>query len=164
MIVTHVPLHATTGTLRLKLKDKERALGTFTVVVPKATGLAPEKAPIGSLVRITGENFGFYSESGSTPFAFSDFNKGDNAVEFGGVPGIVYRWHDNKIDVWVPYSAKSGPVVVKRGGTTPKPDGSCCADRGIVTAEAGEFTLVTPKIEGYTPASAGLDDIVTITG
>jgi hypothetical protein len=164
MIVTHVPLNATTGPLTLHLKDKERALGNFTVVVPKATGLTPVSAPIGSLVRITGENFGFYSESGSTPFAFSDFNKGDNAVEFGGVPGIIYRWHHDKIDVWVPFSAKNGPVVVKRGGNTPNPDGSCCAEKGLVTTEAGTFMLVTPKVESYSPTSAGLDDIVTIKG
>ena len=164
MIVVHVPMDATTGTLVLTAKGKERTLGHFTVLLPKASGVSPAAAPVGSLVRITGEHFGFYSESGSTPFAFSDFNTGDNAVEFGGVPGIVYRWHDNKIDVWVPYSAKSGPIVVKRGATKPKADGSCCADRGIVTAEAGEFTVVTPKIEGYSPTAAGLDDIVTITG
>ncbi|WP_447976998.1 IPT/TIG domain-containing protein [Candidatus Nitrospira bockiana] len=164
MIVTHVPLDATSGALTLKIKDTERVLGHFEVVVPKATSLTPTSAPIGSLVRIKGENFGFYSESGSTPFAFTDFNKGDNAVEFGGVPAVIYRWHDDKIDVWVPYSAKSGPVVVKRGGTKPKPDGSCCAERGIITVEAGPFTLVTPKVESYTPTSAGLDEIVTIKG
>jgi hypothetical protein len=164
MIVTHVPLNATTGPLVVKLKEKERSLGNFTVVVPKATGLTPVTAPIGSLVRITGENFGFYSESGATPFAFSDFDKGDNAVEFGGVPGIIYRWHHDKIDVWVPFSAKSGPVVVKRGGNTPKPDGSCCAEKGLVMTEAGTFTLVTPKVESYSPVTAGLDDTVTITG
>jgi hypothetical protein len=164
MIVIHVPMDATTGPLVLSAKGKDRSLGQFTVLTPKAVSLSPSAAPVGSLIRITGENFGFYSESGSTPFAFTDFNKGENAVEFGGVPGIVYRWHDNKIDVWVPYSAKSGPIVVKRGGTTPKPDGSCFADRGIVTADAGEYTVLTPKIEGYTPATAGLDDIVTITG
>lgn len=164
MIVTHVPLDATSGPLTVKLKDRERTLGHFDVQVPKATGLMPDKAPIGSLVRISGEHFGLYSESGSTPFAFTDFNKGENAVEFGGVPGIVYRWHDNRIDVWVPYSAKSGPVVIKRGGTKPNPDGTCCAERGIVTTEAGHFELVTPKVESYTPTSAGLDDIVTIKG
>lgn len=164
MIVTHVPLEATSGPLVLKLKDTERALGDFTVVVPKAAGLSPASAPIGSLVRITGESFGFYSESGSTPFAFSDFNKGDNGVDFGGVPGIIYRWHHNRIDVWVPFSAKSGPVVVKRGGNKPKADGSCCAETGLVTTEAGTFTVVTPKVESFEPATAGLDDIVTIKG
>lgn len=164
MIVTHVPLEATSGPLVLKLKNKERALGDFTVVVPKAAGLSPASAPIGSLVHITGENFGFYSESGSTPFAFSDFNKGDNGVDFGGVPGIIYRWHHNRIDVWVPFSAKSGSVVVKRGGNKPNVDGSCCAETGLVTTEAGTFTVVTPKVESFEPATAGLDDVVTIKG
>ncbi|HZS10682.1 MAG TPA: IPT/TIG domain-containing protein, partial [Nitrospirales bacterium] len=111
-----------------------------------------------------GSHFGYFSESGSTPYAFVDFNKGDNGVEIGGVPAIVYRWHDDKIDVWVPASVKSGPVVVKRGGTRPNPDGSCCAERGLVTALAGEFRVVMPQIESYEPKTAGLDDVVTIKG
>jgi hypothetical protein len=164
MIVVHVPLHATSGPLVLKHGQTERTVGNFTVRVPNATGLSPVSAPIGSLIRITGENFGQYSESGSTPFAFLDFNKGENRVEFGGVPAVIYRWHDDKIDAWVPYSAKSGPVVVYRGGTTPKPDGSCCAEQGLISTEAGTFTLTTPQVESFTPASAGLDDIVTIKG
>jgi hypothetical protein len=164
LIVAHVPLNATSGPLVLKRGKTYRPLGEFTVREPKATGLSPANAPIGTLVRITGENFGLYSESGSTPFAFVDFNKGENGVDFGGVPGIIYRWHDNRIDVWVPYSAKSGPVIVRRGATTPKADGSCCAETGIVSAEAGTFNVITPKVESFSPTSAGLDDIVTIKG
>jgi hypothetical protein len=164
LIVTHVPLDAESGPLVLKKGETQRTIGTFTVPVPKATGLSVPSGPIGTLLRITGENFGFYSESGSTPFSFTDFNKGDNVVEIGGVPAVIYRWHDDKIDVWVPLSAKSGPVVVKRGGTKPKPDGSCCAERGLVMTEAGRFTVVVPKVDSYTPTSAGLDEIVTIKG
>jgi hypothetical protein len=164
LIVTHVPLDAASGPLVLKQGEAQRTLGTFSVPTPKATGLSVPSGPVGTLLRITGENFGFYSESGSTPFAFTDFNKGDNAVEIGGVPAVVYRWHNDKIDVWVPFSAKSGPVVVKRGGTTPKADGSCCDARGVVTTEAGHFTAITPKVASYTPTSAGLDEIVTIKG
>ncbi|HJU04537.1 MAG TPA: IPT/TIG domain-containing protein [Nitrospiraceae bacterium] len=164
LIVVHVPLNASSGPLVLKRGNTERTLGEFTVRIPKATGLSPTNAPIGSLVRITGENFGMYSESGSTPFAFADFNKGENGVDFGGVPGIIYRWHDDRIDVWVPYSAKDGPVVVRRGATIPKPDGSCCAEQGIVSMEAGAFTVMTPRVESFSPATAGLDDIVTIKG
>lgn len=163
-IVVHVPLGAASGPVVLKRGGGERAVGTFDVVVPKATGLSMTRGPIGSLVRITGENFGTYSESGPTPFAFADFDPGQNAVEFGGVPAIIYRWHDDKIDVWVPFSAKNGPIVVKRGATTPKPDGSCCAERGIGTVEAGSFTVATPVVESYAPTSAGLDEIVTIKG
>jgi hypothetical protein len=163
-VVVHVPLDATSGSLVLKRGQTERTVGNFMVRIPKATGVSPASAPIGSLVRISGENFGFYSESGSTPFSFLDFNKGDNGVEIGGVPAVVYRWHDDKIDVWVPYSVQSGPVVVKRGGTIPKADGTCCAQRGLVTTEAGSFSVVPPKVESFSPAAAGLDEIVTIKG
>ncbi|MFM8551198.1 MAG: IPT/TIG domain-containing protein, partial [Nitrospiraceae bacterium] len=162
LIVAHVPLNAVSGPLVLKQGSAERTLGQFAVQTPKATGLSPASAPIGSLLRITGEHFGFYSESGATPYAFADFNKGENGVEIGGVPAIIYRWHDDRIDVWVPYSVKSGPVVIKRGANVPKADGSCCAERGLVTTEAGTFSLVTPKVESFSPDSAGLDEIVTI--
>ncbi len=164
VIVAHVPLGATSGPVVVKRGETQRTVGNFTVLVPKAAGLSPASAPIGSLVRVSGENFGFFSESGSTPFAFVDFDKGENGVEFGGVPAVVYRWHDDKIDVWVPFSAKSGPVVIRRGATTPKADGSCCAAREIVSTVAGTFTVVTPKVESFEPASAGLDEIVTIKG
>jgi hypothetical protein len=164
MIVFHVPLGAESGPVILKQGGKERALGTFTVEVPKATAVSPTSAPIGSLLRISGEHFGFYSESGSTPFNYIDFAKTGNRVLIGGVPAVVYRWHDDRIDVWVPFSAKSGPVVVQRAAWKPKADGSCCEERGMVTTEAGTFTLVTPRIESYEPASAGLDEIVTIKG
>ena len=164
VIVAHVPLGAETGPLVLKRQGKERALGTFTVPVPKALPVSPASAPIGTLLRINGEHFGFYSESGSTPYSFMDFNKGENRVEIGGVPAVIYRWHDDRIDVWVPFSVKSGPVRIYRSATKPKADGSCCLERGELVTEAGTFTLVTPVVESYEPKSAGLDDLVTIKG
>lgn len=164
VIVVHVPLNAETGPLVLQRAAKTRALGTFTVEVPKAAGLSPKSAPIGSLLRITGEHFGLYSESGATQYSFMDFNKGENGVEIGGVPAVIFRWHDDKIDVWVPFSAKSGPVVVKRSGNIPNPDGSCCAERKVLTYEAGSFTVTEPRILSYEPTSAGVDEVVTIKG
>ncbi len=116
------------------------------------------------LLRINGEHFGFYSESGSTPYSFMDFNKGENRVEIGGVPAVIYRWNDDRIDVWVPFSVKSGPVRIYRSANKPKADGSCCQERGELVTEAGTFTLVTPVVESYEPKSAGLDDLVTIKG
>ena len=164
VIVMHVPLGAETGPLVLKRQGRDRALGTFTVHVPKAMPVSPANAPIGTLLRINGEHFGVYSESGATPFNFADFNKGENRVEIGGVPAVIYRWIDERIDVWVPFSVKSGPVKIYRSGTKPNPDGTCCAARGEVVTDAGDFTLVTPVIESYAPKSAGLDELVTIKG
>jgi len=163
-IVVHLPMDAETGPAVLTMQGRERAIGTFTVHTPKVTALTPPAAPIGTLLRIRGEHFGFYSESGATAFSFTDFNTGENRVDIGGVRAIIYRWQDDRIDVWVPFSAKSGPVVIYRGATKPNDDGSCCATKEILKTEAGVFTLVTPKIDSYSPQSGGLDDLITIKG
>ncbi len=164
VIVVHVPLEASSGPLVLRRAGRERAIGNFSVYVPQATSITPTEGPIGTLLTIKGEHFGLYSESGATPYSFTDFSIGDNRVEIGGIPAVVYRWHDDRIDVWVPASAKSGPVVVHRGGGKPKEDGSCCAQRGEVMAGAGHYTVLVPQVASYSPKEAGLDDIVTITG
>lgn len=163
-IVVHVPLVADSGPLVLKLGGKERAIGEFTLHVPKVKEITPAAAPIGTLLKIRGEHFGFYSESGASPFAFTDFNTGENRVEIGGVQAVIYRWQDDRIDVWVPYSAKSGPVVIYRGATKANPDGSCCAETRAVAFDAGTFTVAVPTIASYTPTSGGLDELVTIKG
>ena len=164
VIVVHVPLEAESGPLMLRLQGQERVLTQFTVHVPHITTLSPSSAPIGTLLRINGEHFGFYSESGSTPYNFMDFNTGQNRVEIGGVPAVIYRWNDDRIDVWVPFSAKSGKVVIYRSATKPNLGGLCCAERGTMAIEAGDFTVVTPMVETYDPKSAGLDATVTIKG
>ncbi|CAE6800247.1 MAG: IPT/TIG domain-containing protein [Nitrospira sp.] len=164
VIVVHVPLGAKSGPVTIKSRGRERTVAHFTVHAPRVTNIAPASAPIGTLLRINGEHFGFYSENGATPYNFMDFNTGENRVEIGGVPAVIYRWHDDRIDAWVPFSAKSGKVVVYRNGNKPNPDGSCCLEQGSVATEAGEFSLVTPVIESYQPTSAGLDEVVTIKG
>ena len=164
VIVVHVPLGAESGPMVLKNKGRRRTVAQFTVHIPKATAISPVSAPIGTLLRINGEHFGFYSESGATPYNFMDFDKGENRVEIGGVPAVIYRWNDDRIDVWVPFSAKSGKVVIYRSANKPTPDGLCCAERGVLATAAGDFTLVTPVIESYDPKSAGLDATVTIKG
>jgi len=163
-IVVHLPMDAETGPIVLTMQGRERMVGTFTVHIPKGIALTPPAAPIGTLLRISGEHFGFYSESGATPYAFTDFNTGENRVDIGGVRAVIYRWQDDRVDVWVPFSAKSGPVVIYRGATKPNPDGSCCATKETLKTEAGIFTVVTPKIDSYSPQSGGLDELITIKG
>ncbi|MEO8324436.1 MAG: IPT/TIG domain-containing protein, partial [Nitrospirota bacterium] len=162
-IVAHVPLNAQSGFLMLQREGKEREIGTFTVLDSQISGMNPPQGPIGTLVTIKGKNFGLYSEAGKTAYAF-DFLSGGNGVEIAGVPAVIHRWLDEQIDVWVPFSAKSGPVIVKRGGAIPKADGTCCERQEIVTLKAGTFTVVQPEIHSYFPKEAGLDEVVTITG
>jgi len=164
IIVFHVPLDAESGPLVLKYQGRERVLAPFTVHVPRVISMSPASAPIGTLLRINGEHFGFYSEGGATPYNFMDFNTGENRVEIGGVSAVIYRWNDDRIDVWVPFSAKSGKVIIHRSANTPNIGGLCCAERGTLAIEAGDFTLVTPVIESYAPQAAGLDATVTIKG
>jgi len=163
-IVVHLPMDADTGPIVLTMQGRERTVGVFTVHVPKVIALTPPAAPIGTLLRISGEHFGFYSESGSTPYAFTDFNIGENRVDIGGVRAIIYRWQDDRIDVWVPFSAKTGPVVIYRGATTPNSDGTCCATKDTLKTEAGAFTVVMPQIDSYSPQSGGLDELISIKG
>lgn len=164
MIVVHVPLEAQSGPLVLRTQGRSRSLGNFTVHAPTVTSLSPAQAPIGTLLTIRGEHFGVYSESGQTPYSFADFDTGENRVEIGGVRAVVYRWQDDRIDVWVPFSARSGPVIIYRGAQRLHPDGSCCTARQTLATVAGEFTVVKPVIHSYAPRSAGLDERVTITG
>ncbi len=162
-IVVHVPLNAVSGTVTFQQNGRTRNLGQFEVLEPQFERLFPPDGPIGTLVRIKGKNFGVFSEAGSTAYAF-DFDPGQNRVEIGGVPAVIHRWQDDEINVWVPYSAKSGPVVVKRGATIPKSDGACCAKRDVVAFEMGSFTVRTPKVTSYSPKEAGIDEIVTVKG
>ncbi len=162
-IVVHVPLNAESGPLVLHRDGQDRTIGNFEVVTTEVSEFSPKSGPIGTLLIIKGKHFGVHSEGGDTAYAF-DFQAGNNGVEIGGVPAVIHRWLDDQIDVWVPFSATSGQVVIKRGGGIPNADGTCCERKEVVKHVAGDFTLVRPKIDDYNPKEGGLDEIVTIKG
>jgi hypothetical protein len=162
-IVVHVPLNAESGPLVLHRDGQDRTIGNFDVVATEVGEYFPKRGPIGTLITIRGKHFGIHSEGGDTAYAF-DFQAANNGVKIGGIPAVIHRWLDDQIDVWVPFSAKSGPIVVKRGGGIPNADGTCCERKEVVTYVAGEFTVVRPEIHDYTPKEGGLDEIVTIKG
>jgi hypothetical protein len=147
-----VPLNGTSGPVVIKRGKESRTIGEFRLTPHHIIGFQPEAAPVGSLVTISGEHFGVFSDSGP------------NQVLFGGVPGRVFQWADRVIHVWVPVSAKSGLLEVRRGAVRVNPDGSCCAEKGFATVGTGEFTLAVPKVESVTPATAEIGSLITITG
>ena len=146
------PLNGTSGPVTLKRGNESRVVGEFRLTPHRVIGFNPDTAPVGTLVTISGENFGVFYEGGP------------NQVLFGGVPGRIFQWTDRVIDVWVPISAKSGPLLVRRGAGTAKPDGACCAERGFAAAEAGVFTLAVPKVSSISPETAEIGSLITITG
>jgi len=162
-IVVHVPLNGESGSLVLHRDGQDRTIGAFDVVVTEVSDYFPKRGPIGTLIIIKGKHFGIHSEGGETAYAF-DFQAANNGVEIGGVPAVIHRWLDDQIDVWVPFSAQSGQVVVRRGGGIPNADGTCCVRKEVVKHFAGEFTVVRPEIHDYSPKEGGLDEVVTITG
>jgi len=162
-IVVHVPLNAESGSLVLHRDGQDRTIGNFDVASTEVGEYFPKKGPIGTLIIIRGKHFGIHSEGGDTAYAF-DFQAANNGVEIGGIPAVIHRWLDDQIDVWVPFSAKSGQIVVKRGGGIPNADGTCCERKEVVKHVAGDFTVVRPEIHDYNPKEGGLDEIVTIKG
>ena len=162
-IVVHVPFNAKSGDVVLHRNGEKRRVAHFEVLTSQIEHITPLRGPIGTLVTIKGKNFGVLAEAGSSAYAY-DFDVGSNGVEIGGVPGVIHRWLDNQIDFWIPFSGKSGPIVVKRGATVPNSDGTCCAKREVVKIQADTFKVDVPRVESYAPQEAGLDEIVTIKG
>jgi len=146
------PMGGASGPVTLRRGGQSKVVGEFRLTPHRVIGFTPETAPVGALVTISGENFGVFFEGGF------------NQVLIGDVPARVFQWADRVIDVWVPVSAKSGSVVVRRGAGTAKPDGSCCADRGFVSSAGGPFTLAAPAVASISPPTAAVGSLITITG
>ena len=146
------PLNGTSGPVTLKRGSESRTVGEFRLTPQHVIGFQPDTAPVGSLITISGEHFGVFSDSGP------------NQVLFGGIPGRVFQWADRVIHVWVPVSGKTGPLEIRRGAVKVNADGSCCAEQGFATVGAGEFTLAVPKVDSVTPAKAEIGSLVTIKG
>jgi hypothetical protein len=98
-IVVPVPGGATTGNVVVRVNGQVSNPASFTVLqTPSITSLSTTSATIGSLVTITGTNFGA--------------TQGVSAVTFNGVGGTPTNWTTSSIVVPVPLGATTGNVVV----------------------------------------------------
>ena len=107
---------------------------------PFITNLSPISGPVGTLVTITGENFGESQD--------------DSTVTFNGIDaGAADSWSDTEISIKVPEGATTGPVVVTVGGQPSNDDKS--------------FTVISPTAPVITSISPSIGPVgtpVTITG
>ncbi len=100
-IVVTAPTAGTTGHVSV-LSNGASTLGPVYSYPPAITGLSPNSGPVGTLVTISGSNFGM-SQSGS-------------GIAFGQVSAFPTQWGQNSITVPVPVGTVSGPLSVVVNG------------------------------------------------
>jgi hypothetical protein len=138
-ITVPVPAGATSGNVVVTVGGGASNGIPFTVTLPSPTitALSPSSGPLGSLVTISGTNFG------ST--------QGTSTVTFNGVSaGTASSWSATSIDLLVPAIATTGNVVVTVGGV---------ASNGL------NFTVAPPpQISSVSPTSGPVGTSFTVTG
>jgi hypothetical protein len=135
-IVAPAPTSVTTGPVVVTVNGAPSNGVTFTVLAPTITSLSPTSGGAGTLVTITGTNFG------ST--------QGTGTVKFNAASAIPQSWSGTSIVVPVPSGATTGNVVATVGGV---------ASNGV------SFTVNSaPGITALSPASGNVGTVVTITG
>jgi len=102
-IVVPVPSGATTGNIVVTVNGVASNAVPFTVqVAPAITSLSPTSGVVGTLVTVSGTNFGA--------------TQGTSMVTFNGAVGAPVSWSSTSILVAVPTGATTGNVVVTVGG------------------------------------------------
>ena len=104
--------------------------------IPTITTLSPTSGPVGTLVTISGTDFG-------SP-------QGTSTVTFNGATATPQTWYGTQIVVPVPAAATTGPVIVTVDG---------------VSSNSKTFTfLATPNILTLSPTTGPAGTVVTVTG
>jgi uncharacterized protein YbbK (DUF523 family) len=134
-----VPTGATTGNVIVTVGSVASNGVPFKVTPPPSIiSINPTSGPVGSIVTITGANFG------PTVGPISSF------VTFNGTQGRSTNWSDTSITIPVPVGATTGNVVVSVGG---------------VVSNGVSFTVTPPpSITSLNPTSGPVGTSVTISG
>lgn len=136
-IVVTVPAGAATGAVVVTVNGIPSSGKPFLVgLPPNISGISPTVGTAGTVVVITGSNFGA--------------SQGANTVTFNGAAGTPSIWNDTSITVPVPTTASTGPVIVLISGAS---------SNGL------NFVVPTvPSITTVSPGTGGPGSSVTITG
>jgi hypothetical protein len=138
-ITAPVPTGATSGSVVVTVGGQASNGSAFTVTLaPSIASLAPNTGAIGSVVTISGSNFGA--------------TQGNGGVKFGTVAATITSWSPTSIVTTVPTGAVTGSVVVTAAGG--------------VASNGSTFTVTAaPAITSVAPAAGGgFGSSFTITG
>jgi len=103
VIVVPVPNGATTGNVAITVNG-ETNVGPLFMLPPVINSLSPSTGPVGSIVTVSGSNFGV--------------SQGLSNIAFGAVLATPTQWSQDRIVVPVPQGAVTGSVVVDIPGLT----------------------------------------------
>jgi IPT/TIG domain/Bacterial Ig-like domain (group 2)/Kelch motif/Galactose oxidase, central domain len=136
-ILGTVPSSATTGNIVVTVGGVASNPVSFSVTsVPTIFALSPNLGPVGTLVTISGADFGA--------------TQGTSTVTFNGVVASVSAWSSTSVTAVVPIGAATGAVVVTVGGTV---------------SNAVGFTVPgAPNISSLSPTFGIVGTTVTING
>jgi hypothetical protein len=136
-IVAPVPAGTTTGSVVVTAGLPSNGL-TFTVSgAPVINTLEPGEGVIGTVVTLSGANFGA--------------TQGASTVTFNGTAATPTSWSNTSITVAVPSGATSGNIVVTVASAPSNPVGFIVSSTG-------------PNIQSVSPSAAPLGTAITITG
>jgi hypothetical protein len=138
-ITVAVPAGATTGDLVVSVGggNSNGVLFTVTSSDPSISNISPGGGVVGTVVTITGANFGS--------------SRGASTVAFNGTAGTPTNWSGTSITVPVPTGATTGNVLVTVSGVTSDPFGF-------------EVGTAAPNITSISPTSGAVATLVTIKG
>src|SRR5262249_52549645 len=104
-IAVTVPAGATTGEVTVTGGGGASNGGGFTISAsPNLTSVSPSKGIVGTVVTVSGSNFGA--------------SQGSSSVKFNGVAAIPTSWSATNITAPVPAGTTSGNVVVTVAGSS----------------------------------------------
>jgi len=153
-ITVPVPIGATTGNVAVLVNGASTA-GPVFVVLPSISNLSPASGPIGTVVTISGSNFGL--------------TQGISSVAFGQVAGVPTQWSQDAIVVPVPAGAVTGSVVVLVAGQAsnalPFTVGSSSPSTASITGTVTQSDGVTPIAGATITVLNGSNPVATaVTG
>ncbi|HPT47732.1 MAG TPA: IPT/TIG domain-containing protein, partial [Candidatus Rifleibacterium sp.] len=139
-IVTEVPAGASTGILLISCSGSEKSAGIFAVQ-DAGMSIAPQFGPPGTVVELTGKDFGTDPAQGS--------------VRVNGQLANIVSWADTTIRFRVPHASTAGVVTVSLRGRE-KTAGLFRVTRlfNISSAKATTGSLLTITGEGWGSAQA----------
>ena len=108
---------------------------TVEAATPAMSSVLPSSGPIGTMVSISG----------------SDFGTTQGSVTFNGTPAAILGWNNTSIIAQVPPSATTGPVQASVSGV-------------LSNTNTFSVTAAVPTIVALSELTGAVGDVVTITG